>query len=115
MDKKEDLLNMLDQILIKFEWQDAELKKTNPLLTGDSWDLFHLKSFKNLLLNYLEDKNRRWKIIKPKKQKYYAVHSKNDNFLHGVFPLSKEGYDKAIEYISKINPKNKEEFIIRKK
>ena len=52
---------------------------------------------------------------KTKKQKYYAVHSKNDNFLHGVFPLSKEGYDKAIEYISKINPKNKEEFIIRKK
>jgi hypothetical protein len=39
------LINMLDQILLKFEWQDVELKKVNPLLTGESWDLFHLKTF----------------------------------------------------------------------
>lgn len=52
------LINMLDQILLKFEWQDAELKKANPLLTGESWDLFHLKTFKNLLLQYIENKKQ---------------------------------------------------------
>jgi hypothetical protein len=49
------------------------------------------------------------------KNKYYGIYSKNDNFLYGVFPLSKEGYKKASEYISKINFKDKNQFIIKKK
>jgi hypothetical protein len=52
------LINMLDQILLKFEWQDVELKKVNPLLTGESWDLFHLKTFKDLLIKYIENKKQ---------------------------------------------------------
>jgi hypothetical protein len=52
---------------------------------------------------------------KTKKQKYYAIHSKNDNFLHGVFPLTKEGYKSAKEYISKLSPKGKTHFYITKK
>ena len=52
------LINMLDKILLKFEWQDAELKKVNPLLTGESWDLFHLKTFKDLLIKYIENKKQ---------------------------------------------------------
>lgn len=55
--KSTKLVNMLDQILLKFEWEDAELKKNNPLLTGESWNLFHLKTFKNLLIDYIENKN----------------------------------------------------------
>jgi hypothetical protein len=46
------------------------------------------------------------------KKKYYGIYSKNDNFLHGVFPLNKEGYQKAKEYLSKID-KNKKAFYIK--
>ena len=47
------------------------------------------------------------KIKKPKKHKYYAVFSKTDNFLHGVFSPSKEGLIKAKAHILKIDPSNK--------
>ena len=47
------------------------------------------------------------KTKKTKSVKYYAVYSKNDNFLHGVFPPSKEGLIKAKDYILKIDPFNK--------
>ena len=36
-------------------------------------------------------KNQKQKKLK---HKYYAVFSKNDNFLYGVFPPSKEGLSK---------------------
>jgi len=52
---------------------------------------------------------------KVKKQKYYAIHSKHDNFLHGVFPLTKEGYKSAQEYISKLSSKGKKYYYIEKK
>ena len=55
------------------------------------------------------------KIKNKSKNKYYGVYCKYDNFLYGVFPLSKDGYKKASEYISKITKKNKDQFIIRKK
>jgi hypothetical protein len=42
-----------------------------------------------------------------KKNKYYAILSKKDKFLYGAFPLSKEGKDKAEEYIKKISNKSK--------
>jgi hypothetical protein len=45
------------------------------------------------------------KKIKP--AKYYAIFSKRDNFLHGVFPPSKEGLLKAKAHILKIDPSNK--------
>jgi len=41
------------------------------------------------------------------KHKYYAIFSKNDNFLYGVFPPSKEGLSKAKAHILKIDPSNK--------
>lgn len=44
---------------------------------------------------------------KTKQAKYYAVYSKSDNFLHGVFPPSKEGLLKAKAHILKIDPSNK--------
>lgn len=47
------------------------------------------------------------KIKKTKKPKYYAVYSKTDNFLHGVFSPSKEGLIKAKAHILKIDPSNK--------
>jgi len=47
------------------------------------------------------------KTKKPKQAKYYAVYSKSDNFLHGVFPPSKEGLLKAKAHILKIDPSNK--------
>lgn len=52
---------------------------------------------------------------KTKRKKYYAIYSKSDNFLHGVFPLSKEGYKEAKTYIQKISPKNKKAFYIKQK
>jgi hypothetical protein len=48
------------------------------------------------------------------KQKYYAILSKKDNFLHGAFPFSKEGYEQAKLFIDKKSEKNKE-FYIKKK
>jgi hypothetical protein len=48
------------------------------------------------------------------KNKYYGIYSKNDNFLYGVFPLSKDGREKAKNYISKIS-KNKNDYYIKKK
>jgi hypothetical protein len=47
------------------------------------------------------------KIKKTKITKYYAVFSKTDNFLHGVFPPSKEGLIKAKAHILKLDPSNK--------
>ena len=44
---------------------------------------------------------------KSKRKKYYAILCKNDNFLHGVFPPSKEGLLKAKAHILKIDPSNK--------
>ena len=56
-------------------------------------------------------KNKKNKQIPQKtkklKHKYYAVFSKTDNFLHGVFPPSKEGLSKAKAHILKIDPSNK--------
>jgi hypothetical protein len=52
---------------------------------------------------------------KVKKKKYYAIYSKSDNFLHGVFPLSKEGYKEAKTYIQRISPKNPKNFYIQEK
>lgn len=52
---------------------------------------------------------------KTKRKKYYAIYSKNDNFLHGVFPLSKEGFREAKMYIQKISPKNPKNFYIEEK
>ena len=48
------------------------------------------------------------------KQKYYAILCKEDNYLHGVFPFSKEGYKQAKLFISK-KIKNKDNFYIKKK
>lgn len=48
------------------------------------------------------------------KKKYYGIYSKDDNFLYGVFPLNKDGYQKAKNYISKIS-KNKNNFYIKEK
>ena len=53
-------------------------------------------------------------MSKTRKQKYYAIHSKNDNFLHGVFPLTKEGYKLAKKYIKDSLSKNKSSFYIKK-
>jgi hypothetical protein len=52
---------------------------------------------------------------KIKRKKYYAILSKNDNYLHGVFPLSKEGYQEAKTYIQKISSKNYKNFYIQEK
>lgn len=56
-------------------------------------------------------KNKKNKKIiqkqKKLKHKYYAVFSKNDNFLHGVFPPSEDGLSKAKAHILKIDPSNK--------
>jgi hypothetical protein len=41
-----------------------------------------------------------------KKNKYYAILSKKDKFLYGVFPVSKEGKYKAEEYMKKISTKS---------
>ena len=49
-------------------------------------------------------KNQKQKKLK---HKYYAIFSKNDNFLHGVFPPSKEGLSKAKAHMLKIDPSNK--------
>lgn len=48
------------------------------------------------------------------KKRYYGIYSKNDNFLYGVFPLNKDGYKKAKNYILKIS-KNKKDFYIKEK
>ena len=48
-----------------------------------------------------------------KKNKYYAVLSKTDNFLHGAFPFNKIGLSSAKKYINKISPKNKKNYLIK--
>jgi hypothetical protein len=41
------------------------------------------------------------------KKKFYGIYSKNDNFLYGVFPLTKEGKNNAKKYINeKLKNKN---------
>ena len=52
---------------------------------------------------------------KIKRKKYYAIHSKSDNFLHGVFPLTEDGLTSAKAHISKIAGKNKNLYYIKKK
>lgn len=55
-------------------------------------------------------KKKHKKIIQKKKKlkhKYYAIFSKNDNFLYGVFPPSEDGLSKAKAHILKIDPYNK--------
>jgi hypothetical protein len=47
------------------------------------------------------------KTKKKKQIKYYAVYSRSDNFLHGVFPPSKEGLIKAKAHVLKLDPTNK--------
>lgn len=54
-------------------------------------------------------------MSKTKKKKYYAIHSKNDNFLHGVFPMTTNGLNSAKEYINKISGKDKNLYYIQKK
>lgn len=49
-------------------------------------------------------KNNKQKKLK---HRYYAIFSKNDNFLYGVFPPSKDGLSKARAHILKIDPLNK--------
>jgi len=58
------------------------------------------------------EKNNMPKI---RRKKYYAIHSKSDNFLHGVFPLTEDGLTSAKAYISKISGKNKNLYYIKKK
>jgi len=59
-------------------------------------------------------------IIKKQKQKqkktnkYYAVISKSDNFLHGVFHNSPEGLTKAKNYVRQIDSTNKNFKIIKR-
>ena len=38
---------------------------------------------------------------KSKKHKFYGIYYKNDNFLYGVFPFSKEGFKLAKSYMQK--------------
>jgi hypothetical protein len=41
------------------------------------------------------------------KKKFYGIYSKNDNFLYGVFPFTKEGKSNAQKYINeKLKNKN---------
>jgi hypothetical protein len=47
-------------------------------------------------------------------QKYYAIFSKKDNFLHGAFPFTKDGLKLAKNYLYKISGKNKKNFYIKK-
>jgi hypothetical protein len=54
--------------------------------------------------NKIKIKNQKQKKLK---HKYYAILRKNDNFLHGVFPPSKDGLSKAKAHILKIDPSNK--------
>jgi len=42
-----------------------------------------------------------------KKQAFYAIYSKNDKFLHGAFPKTKEGLKCSKEYIKNNLSKNK--------
>jgi len=55
MDKKDQLLEMLNQIILKYEWEDSKIKNQ---LNGESWDVFHLKKFKLLLLDYFNEKEK---------------------------------------------------------
>jgi hypothetical protein len=50
---------------------------------------------------------KKTKAKKKKQLKYYAVYSKSDNFLHGVFPPSKEGLMKAKAHVLKLDPTSK--------
>lgn len=55
MDKKDQLLEMLNQIILKYEWEDSKIKNQ---LNGESWDVFHLKKLKGLLLEYVNEKEK---------------------------------------------------------
>lgn len=56
---------------------------------------------------------RKIQLKKRKKNKYYAVYSKHDNFLHGVFPASSVGLISAKNYIAEIDP-SKKNYTIKK-
>lgn len=48
------------------------------------------------------------------KSKFYGVFTKKDNYLHGVFPLNKDGLLAAKQYLKKIsNEKNRKNFYIK--
>ena len=49
------------------------------------------------------------------KNKYYGVFSKNDNFLHGVFPKNSSGLKLAKEYVKKISNNKVRYFYIKEK
>lgn len=55
----------------------------------------------------MKNKQQIKKQQKKKKLKYYALVSKNDNFLYGVFEPSERGLEKAKEYLLKIDSTNK--------
>ena len=48
-------------------------------------------------------------------RKFYAVISKGRRYLHGVFPFSPEGKQKAEEYVKELGKGNKDEFEIIEK
>ena len=56
---------------------------------------------------------RKIQLKKKKRVKYYAVYSKHDNFLHGVFPPSSLGLISAKNYITEIDP-SKKNYTIKK-
>lgn len=49
-----------------------------------------------------------------KKNNFYGIYSKDDNFLYGVFPFSRKGYSEAKKYVQ-IKYKNSKNFYIKKK
>jgi hypothetical protein len=51
MDK---ILNLLNQIIEKHEWEDSNNPNRKP---GDTWDLHHLKLLKQMLEEYNNAKN----------------------------------------------------------
>jgi hypothetical protein len=50
-----------------------------------------------------------------KKNKYYGIFSKNDNFLYGVFPKDSKGLSLAKKYLSKLSNNKKNYFYIKEK
>ncbi len=45
---------------------------------------------------------------------FYAIYSKNDKFLHGVFPKTKEGFQLAKKYIkTNLSKSKKSSFFIK--
>jgi hypothetical protein len=55
MDKKQQFLDLLDQIILKYEWEDS---KNQNGYNGVSWDVHHLNLFKKLLIEYLDNEKK---------------------------------------------------------